>query len=728
MNSASSAQSPPWDDWLTALAIEYPERDFAQLHACINKIEQQPNSVPAHERAMAQQTVSLLLQLKSDMDCCVAATLLCINQTLNWDTLTLTSTKIGKLLLGIERLDNIKQLYKISPNTDPHVQADNVRKLLLAMIDDIRIVVIKLAHAAIELKHSKQADADIKIQRATDAMNIYAPLASRLGLSQIKWQLEDIAFRYLDPDTYFTISKGLKLRRVEREAFVNEMKETLTTLFQSAGIDGPELSGRVKHIYSIHKKMQRKKITLEDLFDTTALRILVASTEECYQALSLIHAHWPHISAEFDDYITQPKPNGYQSIHTAVEVEGKGNVEIQVRTFDMHAQAELGIAAHWQYKEGAKATVDHYAKKIALLRQVLDWQADISDDSQQQQFTDILADRIYVFSPDGEIFDLPNGATSLDFAYLIHTQVGHRCRGAKVNGKMIQLTQPLKTGDQITIITCKQDQPSRDWLNPNAGYLKTNQALSKVRLYFRKAEFDTNVNQGQLIWDKARRKLQLSKSALEAVAAQFNLHSQQDLLAALGNGDINITAVTNKISEQNTESKTSDNRTHETAISTASQVSPKHRIKPSDSLFYVEGVGDLLTQTAGCCKPIPGDTIIGYITLARGVTVHRSDCKNFQHLQQTHPERTLEVSWKPHEHQFSVDLSLFADDRHGLINDLTVLINSLNVTILSLNCSLNQENRQVYINLSLNMNSTALFEKLLTQLKMIPDMISVKRK
>lgn len=413
--------------------------------------------------------------------------------------------EVYHLAHGVKKMDAIQQ----SSRSD-RSRADNLRKMCLAMVDDVRIVLIKLSEQLVLLKSLRQCPPDRQQKIAQQVMNIYAPLANRLGVGQMKWQMEDLAFRYLNTDEYRKISQALKMRRQDREFFIKDMIKQLHHLLEGAGVHNAEISGRAKHIYSIHRKIQRKRVDFSEIYDTSAVRILVKTIEDCYKALSVAHTEWPHISREFDDYIAKPKPNGYRSIHTVIVSKENINVEIQIRTFQMHEEAELGVAAHWQYKEGA-AKQSSYSEKINWLRHIMDWQKEVSAPQEGQLYKKIFEDRVYVFTPGGDVFDLEAGATPLDFAYHVHTLIGHRCRGAKVNDIMVPLTHQLRTGDQVAIITGKEPQPSRDWLNPAAHYLKTNAALQKVRSWFKRQEQEKHLAAGLSLWEKNCRREGISK-------------------------------------------------------------------------------------------------------------------------------------------------------------------------------------------------------------------------
>lgn len=500
---------------------------------------------------------------------------------LHIDTVTETLGEIvSKLLRDFMHMRSIGKIQQRDKRGQQHLE--NLRKMLLAMVTDIRAVFIVLAARLHRLREAKNLEAAEKIALAEETMAVHAPLANRLGIWQLKWETEDLCLRYLEPETYTTIAKELTMRRVEREAFINRMHELLTNALTHGGIKRFEVTGRVKHIYSIYKKMQRKSAAFKQIYDVSALRVLVQSVEDCYSVLGILQSNWEHVPDEFDDYISKPKPNGYQSIHTVIHGPENHFVEIQIRTYKMHEESELGVAAHWRYKEGVLQP-SSYEDKIALLRQIMAWQQEVSaGQDSDKSAADLFADRIYVFTPLGDIVDLPQGATPLDFAYHIHSEVGHRCRGAKVNGHIVQLTHHLQTGDRIEVLTAKQAHPSRDWINPSYGYLVTPRARSKVLHWFR----------------------------LNDPAYQPDVHEKPKPRAP--------------------KSKTID-----------AQSDKPVQLPPMQIL----GMNDLLTSIAKCCKPKQGEPVIGYITRGRGVTVHSTRCKNLQYITRGKNDRLIEVKW-----------------------------------------------------------------------------------
>lgn len=575
----------------------------------------------------------------------------------------------NKLLNDVSQIQSLGKLQHYSPKRSHHME--NLRKMLLAIVTDVRAVLIILAERLWQLRQAKHLPSDQQIKIAQETLDVYAPLANRLGIWQLKWETEDLCMRYLQADTYNQIAKWLASRRQEREDFIQHMITVFSRMLKEAHIKDFEVTGRVKHIYSIHRKMERKHVGLEEIYDVSAIRILVHSIEECYNVLSLVQNEWGQIPEEFDDYISLPKPNGYRSIHAVIIGPEKKLIEVQIRTFQMHHESELGVAAHWRYKEGVLQT-SSYESKIALLRQVMAWQQEIVDQSdvnKGQPVYDLFADRVYVFTPLGDIIDLPKGATPLDFAYYIHSEVGHRCRGAKINGKMVPLTHQLQTGDRVEILTAKEANPSRDWINPQYGYLATARARAKAQHWFRVKDHSLTMAQ----------------------------HSHE----AEAKGHVKPVAPAPKPSE----------------------------IKRIQSHIQILGIDNLLSNTAGCCKPLPGDPIIGYITRTKGVSIHRRDCGNILHVAKNHGERMIEVTWgEKSVGTHSVPLLLRIYDRPGLLRDITTVLAGDKINVSSLQTEKVQNSPEADIHLSIEIKDVQQLTRAIMLLKKIPNVIDVKRR
>lgn len=685
---------------------------------------------PAIAEALLEKGLSMATQLEK-LQCdseTLAAAILYPSFQKSTDTKELITKAVGKnifkLLIGTDRMEVIDTLQsRAAEFGQQQNQTDNIRKMLLAMVDDIRVALIKLAERLVTLIYLNNYPKETQQHIAQQTMDLYAPLSNRLGIGQFKWQMEDLAFRHLDPDSYEKISKALNMHRKDRDDYIHKMIGTLEKLLKKAHIEKADISGRAKHIYSIYRKTQRKSVGFEEVYDTSAFRILVPDIQTCYSVLGIVHTEWEHIPQEFDDYIAKPKPNGYRSIHTAVIGPGKKNIEIQIRTDEMHEEAELGVAAHWKYKEDKKKS-SPYEEKINWLREVMDWQKEVSQEEllESQPYKKIFEDRVYVFTPDGDVLDMAAGATPLDFAYHIHTEVGNRCHGAKINGSIAPLTTALKNGDRVEILTSKQGHPSHDWLNPSSGYLKTSHALTKARSWFKKQDYEQNLETGEAAWEKAHRRAGVSKTALEDVYQLFNFKSINDLLAGLGAGDINVTTILNRIRGLNAPSKKLEAKL---PLKKPSQVSQKQ----SGIHISIEGVGNLLTQLARCCQPIPGDPITGYITKGRGITIHKTSCANIKKAMQYRSERVLEVDWGTDMPQkYPVDLWIEATERAGLMHDISKVIANEHITILGSNSRVNKLKNLSYMQLTLEIEQLEVLEKIIREIQQIPDVLNVQRK
>lgn len=628
---------------------------------------------------------------------------------------------IKKLVQWTKQMDGISELYAAAERHEYyHPKIDIIRKMLLAMVNDVRAVLIKLVERLFVLRGIKIFPVDTQQKIARETMAIYAPLANRLGIGQIKWELEDLSFRCLETATYQKIAKFLNERRIDREAYVKNFIDNLKTTLQTAGIKDMQISGRVKHIYSIYKKTQRKATNLSEIYDITAVRVLLPTVEDCYTVLSHVHSKWRHIAKEFDDYIAKPKPNGYKSIHTVIIGPSNKNVEIQIRTYQMHEEAELGVAAHWVYKEGKPAADSGYEGKIAWLRQVMDWQKEVTKtEDPLAEINRIFKDRVYVFTPDGDIIDLPQGATPLDFAYHIHSEVGHRCRGAKVNDFIVTLTYPLKTGERIEIITTKQPRPSRDWINPHLGFLKTSRAKAKVRQWFKKQDYEQHVADGQDALEREFRRLGLKNININDLAGKLNYKTSDVLLAAIGRGEIKLSSITNLVQRETTPAPKEE---FQVTLPKTAEI----RKKPTD--VEIHGVGNLLTRIANCCRPIPGEAIIGYITRGQGVSIHRQNCGNILRVHKTNPEKLIEVSWgEKHIGKYPINLIIEAFDRPGLVKDITDVLAGERVFMTGLNCGTNKKDRTAYINLTIEIDSLELLNSISTKISQLPNVSNVRR-
>ncbi|MDY6975294.1 MAG: GTP diphosphokinase [Pseudomonadota bacterium] len=716
------ADRPPFEAWLDSLELSAETKD--KLSAV--------SSIP--ERLLVgQEMVEILCQLNMD-DATLQAALVfpyCEQHALSEeDIVDEFGGEIRDLIVGVRRMDAIKSLHARKVNgagfaersDEQHI--DSIRRMLLAMVEDVRAVVIKMAERICALQQVKKADEETRVMVARECASIYAPLANRLGIGQLKWELEDLAFRYLHPVTYKQIAKQLDGKRRERAEYIETIVGDLQGLLDGEEIRA-EVYGRPKHIFSIWKKMQKKRLTFEQLFDIRAVRIIAERLQDCYAALGTVHASYKHLPNEFDDYIATPKPNGYQSIHTViVGPEGK-SVEIQIRTQKMHQDAELGVAAHWKYKEGSTGKQSGYDERINWLRRILAWQEEVAEsgDLVEELRSQVFDDRVYVFTPKGDVIDLPQGATPLDFAYYIHSNVGHRCIGAKVNGRIVPFTYLLQSGDQIEVLTGKEPNPSRDWMHPGLGYVHSSRARATIHSFFKKQDRDKNLAAGKELLERELQRAHLPAKVPNEAFEKFNLQTLDDLYTAVGAGDVRVMQVINFIHHL------------QEPPAPEPEISPKVKTRKTAAgtgkkdAVVVQGVGHLMSQLANCCKPVPGEAILGYITQGRGVSVHKESCSQLQHLLSQHPERQIEVNWS-HELKvgFETGIDIFCHDRNGLLRDITTVLANENVPLLGVN-SLSDKNRQTaLITISIEVNDLERVSKVLTQLRQLKGVTDAKRK
>lgn len=589
--------------------------------------------------------------------------------------------------------------------------SETLRKTFLAMGDDVRVVLIKLADRLHNMRTLGYMPEHKRKRIAKETLEIFAPLANRLGIWQIKWELEDLGFRYLNPEKYKEIAEQIQERRPDRERQIEEIKKKLSQLLKDNNIQA-EISGRPKHIYSIYKKMTQKGKPFDLVRDVRAVRLIVPDIPSCYAALGVIHTHWRPIPGEFDDYIAAPKDNFYQSLHTAVIYDDKRPLEVQIRTPEMHENAEYGIAAHWRYKEGAHRD-KAYEQRINWLRSMMEWRSDVHD---AQEFvegmkTDVFQDRVYVFTPRGDIIDLAAGSTPIDFAYHVHTDIGHRCRGARVNGKLVPLYQELKTGDQVEILTAKRGGPSRDWLNSNLGLVKTQRARSKIKAWFKKQEDAQNLAQGRATLERELQRLGITNINFEKMARELGFKAPDEMFIALGNGDLSVNKVIRQLSET------------ETTADILEATIPAQEARPSTDAVEVVGLKGLLSHMARCCNPMPGDQIVGYITRGRGATIHRQDCPNI--LRQKDTERLLQVDWGKVERTFPVQITVKAYDRQGLMGDISTLLQGENVNIADV--SVNYNRTIADIRLVIEIRDLAQLSRVLTRIENLPNVLGAQR-
>jgi guanosine-3',5'-bis(diphosphate) 3'-pyrophosphohydrolase len=617
--------------------------------------------------------------------------------------------EIAKLVDGTTKLGKVSLVTTGAVTGES--QAENLRKMLVAMAEDLRVVFIKLADRLHNMRTLDALPKDRQLVNAQETLDIYAPLAHRLGIWELKWQLEDLSFQYLNPRQYQNIARLVDTGRAQREKFITRAIGLLKKEFERVGLVA-DISGRPKHIYSIHQKMEKYAAMgrhFDEIYDLLALRVLVESVPECYSAVGVIHSLWRPIPDAFDDYLASPKPNGYQALHTAVMALGTKPLEIQIRTREMHHVAEYGMAAHWRYKEGEKKDMQ-FEDRVAWLRQLIEWHRELAgaEEFLESVKTDIFIDQVFVYTPRGEIKDLPRGSTSLDFAYRVHTDLGHRCVGAKVNGKLVPFSYQLKNGDVVEIITAKGRGPSLDWLNPNLGYVNTSHAKTKIRQWFNKQERTENIERGRQILDKELRRLGI-KTERQVLAELFAYGNLDDFLAAVGNGTVTAHQIILKLAAEEEKEKP------------VTEAAPSRTVP---STVQVLGVGDLMTNIAQCCHPVPGDQIIGYITRSRGVTIHRQDCHNVHH--EDEQERLIPVEWGRSDVLYPVNVQVEAWDRVGLMRDVTTVVAEDKVNIASANLA-DGDGQTVTLHLTLETTGLAQLSHILKKIEAVKGVLNVNR-
>lgn len=628
---------------------------------------------------------------------------------------------IATLVEGVTKMKMIQLFQGVDDkNKKEREQAENLRRMLLAMAEDIRVVLIKLADRTHNMRTLSYLPPEKQMRIARETLDIYAPLANRLGIWQLKWELEDLSFRYLYPETYQKLARMLDERRIDREQYIARFIESLNHELKKADIDA-EISGRPKHIYSIWRKMKRKQVEYQHIYDVRGIRVLVDSIRDCYAVLGIVHSMWQYINGEFDDYIATPKENNYQSIHTAVIGPDGNTIEVQIRTHEMHKQNELGVAAHWRYKEASNRDAG-FDGKISWLRQLMEWKDEVLDATEfvARLKTDVFEDRVYVFTPQGKVVDLPNGSTPLDFAYHIHTEVGHRCRGAKVNGNIVPLTYRLKSGQQVEILTVKTARPSRDWVNPDLGYLKTSRARSKVQHWFKQQDYAKNAVEGRDILEREMRRMGLLSVSYDRLAEKLKFKSADDFFVSIARNETKPSQYLNAVKDVIKPEKSGDEDVF---------ISQKPVIRDTIvSGMQVEGVGNLLTHMAQCCKPVPGDEIAGYITRGRGITIHRVDCSNMVRYSNYCPERIIKINWgQKSDHAYPVEVQITAFDRQGLLRDITGILANDQINLVAVNTLSDKSGPVARMNLTLEIRDIDMLSRVLAKISQLPNVMEVKR-
>ncbi len=715
--------STPWpsvevglSQLLTTVAAHYPDADLGQVRAGFALLEQHHRKTdPPIHLAHALETARVLADMRVDPAAVTAALVapLVIRLGLPLEVLR---EPLGKEVTTL--LEGVQRLAKIRWDRLEEEAAESLRQMFLAMARDVRVVLVVLALRVQMMRALRDSDMPVEDRRriAQETQDVFAPLANRLGIWQLKWELEDWSMRALQPETFAEITRLLSERREERQAFIAEVIDIIESKLREEGIEA-HVKGRPKHINSIYKKMDRKNLSFDQIYDVSAVRVTTQKLTDCYAALGLVHAQWVPLPGEFDDYIAKPKPNGYQSLHTAVVGPRGRPVEVQIRTQEMHEYAEFGVAAHWAYKESNKGAAH---EKFTVLRQLMDWERDVNDPHQfvESLKTDIFEDQVYVFTPNGDILDMPLGATPLDFAYRVHTMVGHRCRGAKVNGHIQTLDYLLKTGQRVEILTQKEPQPSRDWMNPEAGYLKTNSARQKVRHWFREQGRDSAVTQGKEIVDKELARLDLKLTSLEDIIELLKYPSAEDLYAHVGFGDRSGQSVASAALHVERDKAPPPEPEIPPSV-------PASRRKKSASGLRLDGVDDILGKRARCCNAVPGDHVVGFVTRGRGIVIHRRDCANV--VNSNEPERLVDIDWGPEEgEKHNVDVEIRANDHSGLLRDISNLVSNMGVNITSARAEGNRDG-SAWLRLTLALTGAGQVVKVMQRIDRHPAVLEVRR-
>ncbi|MCX7101488.1 MAG: bifunctional (p)ppGpp synthetase/guanosine-3',5'-bis(diphosphate) 3'-pyrophosphohydrolase [Methylobacter sp.] len=682
--------------------------DTEQINRALAIVAQIPED-PHYFRPKGVEVAAILMDLNIDLKTILAAILSDPRLTALDPQLNIKAefgNKVAELVKDVIWLNKLS-VYSLEMTNQPS-QTEILRRMLLSMTQDVRAVLIKLAYRVQRLKVLPRDSYELRRFIAQETLDIYAPIANRMGIHQLKWELEDMAFRYLKPQSYRRIAKSLSDNRVARENCVNNF---ITLLKKKLGDEGiaAEIYGRPKHIYSIWKKMRRKQLDIDELFDLLAVRVIVDNLTSCYATLGVVHSIWQTIPKEFDDYIANPKENGYQSLHTVI-IDQEGNrIEVQIRTQQMHDFAELGVAAHWSYKEGGKHDTA-IEKNIASLRKLLE---EKGDEVLSENFrSELFSDRVYVLTPAGKLIDLVKGSTPLDFAYAIHTEIGHRCRGAKVNGRIVPLTYTLKSGEQVKVLTAKDGGPNHNWIDLNLGYLKTSAAISKVKSWFKNQQQAQNIATGKAILEKESQRLGLKHVVLQDLTKHFNQPDTDKLLEALGHGDISRRqlAAFFKIPELEVQ---------------PAATQPKKSL--AKSAISVDGIDNVLTSLAHCCSPIQGNEIIGYISHKKGITIHRKDCDNILHLSPEKQGQLIAVNWGDKKANFAIPIVIHAFNSQNLLNDVTRILADAKIHIS--NAALNTHpDFSALLNLTIQIEDTNQLSQILYKISQLPNIVDVKRK
>lgn len=732
--AADALEPEALNHWLDELPVNFSPDESAQLHAALIKLRE-VNSSPAQETpdwpggAMPLQTglemLHILAELRLGPEAIIVGLFfrpLCeqrveLTQLADWfgEGVAALADEARKVTaLGGLRASGSAPVLGQSLGPDA-----NIRRMLVSIVNDVRVALIKLAERTVAMRALKNLDASVRQPIAEEVFHIYAPLADRLGIGHLKWELEDLSFRYTHADAYHRIAKLLDGKRLDRDVYIQRASDELRRALHADGLTF-DITGRSKHIYSIWRKMQRKGIGFSQVYDIRALRILVPSVKDCYQTLGLVHGLWRNIPSEFDDYIAGPKDNGYRSLHTAVIGPDGKVLEIQIRTHDMHEEAELGVCAHWNYKgrDSVKNTQEGYERKLAWLRQLLDWSDAESDENGGDDVSlslEPLQDRVYVFTPKGDVVSLAQGATSVDFAYHVHSDIGHRCRGAKINGVIVPLTRALQTGDRVEILTGNEPKPSRRWLLTGTGYVKTSRARARIQQWFKAQHRDDNLAAGRAVVQRSCERLALTSLDYKQLAKRLGRQSVEELFVAVGAAEVSPQQLLRVAEEL-------------AGMGQPVAPAPQRRRKPANESVRVEGVGSMLTHMAQCCRPCPGDAVKGFITKSRGVSVHRAECSRLLTLQGQSPGRILNVTWEADaSERFEVQLTLECYDRQGLLADVTSVLAREGANVTAINTLSNRGDNTAHMRVTLEVASLQQLSTVITTLSQLDNVIDVHR-
>ncbi len=702
-------------------SLPWPPTDENSLKQLVSTVLDAYGGEFANFLSEPSEVLRLLADTEFDLDSAIVATLRKISDD------KLNSNRISKcfgpsvceLYLGAAKLDGISLAIGCGDvqQTLSNKKMDFSR-ILVAVVDDVRVVGIHLAELLVRMRHIKElSDSDQKFF-ANSVLSIYSPLANKLGMWRFKWELEDLCFKCLNRPEFDRTACQLAERRVQRESYIENFVRELQSLLDRSNLSG-EVSGRAKHLYSIWNKLNRKGVSFERLFDVLAVRILVDDIESCYAVLGITHSNWQPIAEEFDDYISAPKPNGYQSIHTAVFGPESRVVEVQIRTRQMHQNCEFGVAAHWRYKEGAKSA-SYQDGKVRLLRQMMEWQEEVTESigGEHHVNSHSLALSVYVFTPLGKVVELPVGSTPIDFAYAIHTEIGHRCRGAIVNGHIVPLAHVLNTGDWVEIQTAKSGGPSRDWLSSNQSFCVSTKAKACIRRWFKLEEYGRYQTQGKQLLEKELNKRGLSKVNIDKLAAENGFRNSQVLLTAIGMGELKpVHAVAHLVEEL-----------HQQEVVSPLEYKPRRQIDTTSPALTIQGVDNILTNYAFCCLPLPGDDVVGYITASRGISVHKRDCENLHHMGKSHPERIVSVDWRQRaDASYPVDLELLVVGRTEVFQEVTAAASTLGIKVIAVNAPKIKINEVGRIQLTVDIKSANELGRLSNSLRRLDCVLKVRR-